>query len=148
MGHPCNCDAIADLVVRKEDNVLVHKSHANYVWPLPYSILPTFDGIDRGGERLAREIATIIEVNPQLETVSLIGISLGGLHARYAAARLFDRKTSTIAGLKPRYLITFASPHVGTRKGHNFLFAFMIKYMALSTGKQLVLGGKFMIIGS
>uniref|UniRef100_A0A7S3GE09 DUF676 domain-containing protein n=1 Tax=Palpitomonas bilix TaxID=652834 RepID=A0A7S3GE09_9EUKA len=146
MGHPCNCDGIAEVVSERERDVVVYKSYANWEWPLPYSLRPTLDGVEKGGLRLAAELEAFVARHPDLETVSLVGISLGGLYARYAAGILFDSHQHTIAGLTPRYFISFASPHIGTRRGHNLLFHYMIRTFGLQTGTDLVLADEGKVV--
>lgn len=63
--------------------------------------LQTFDGIDVCGKRLADEIQHIIAANPDLEYISMIGHSMGGLILRYTAGYLFDKDEQRIAGLTP-----------------------------------------------
>jgi pimeloyl-ACP methyl ester carboxylesterase len=72
-----------------------------------------FAGIDEAGERLAEEISVI--ASQYSGTISVVGVSLGGLVARYAIAALFDRKTQRVAGLVPAHLVTLGTPHVGVR---------------------------------
>lgn len=52
--------------------------------------------------------------HPTLDEISLVGHSMGGLIARYAAGRLFDPGTGLIAGrLVPVHYVALASPHLG-----------------------------------
>lgn len=50
----------------------------------PYTALQTYEGIDRCGERLAGEVTEYVAIHPDLERISLIGHSMGGLIGRYA----------------------------------------------------------------
>lgn len=85
----------------------------------------------------------VIKQYPDVQKISFIGHSLGGLIARYAIARLYERDATgehsqengdtkndgsghsslqeklkgKIAGLEPMNFITFATPHLGSR-GH------------------------------
>lgn len=101
----------------------------------------TFDGVDVMGSRLADEVMSVIKRRPELQKISFIGHSLGGLITRYAIAKLFaqdftkqtkqengesdrskdpcreEKVKGSIAGLEPINFITFASPHLGLR-GH------------------------------
>lgn len=54
--------------------------------------LQTFDGIDSCGRRLAKELQDCIDANPTLESISVIGHSMGGLIARYTLGRLLLAK--------------------------------------------------------
>ena len=56
---------------------------------------PTHDGIDRGGERLASEIRDVVSKpeHSDLECISFLGNSMGGLFLRFAFGLLFDRET-------------------------------------------------------
>lgn len=85
---------------------LVHASVANRG-------LKTMEGLDVGGERLASEVQRLVSAMPSLQYISMIGHSMGGLLARYAAGKLYDTSAGTIAGLKPRHYISMATPHVG-----------------------------------
>ncbi|KAH9755937.1 DUF676 domain-containing protein [Citrus sinensis] len=119
------------------EDLIVHCSERNY------STL-TFDGVDVMGERLAEEVISVIKRHPGVQKISFIGHSLGGLVARYAIARLYERDVTEephhasggsrvdeseedscqkdnlkgkIAGLEPVNFITCATPHLGSR-GH------------------------------
>ncbi|XP_020257940.1 putative lipase YOR059C [Asparagus officinalis] len=93
------------------------------------------------GERLAKEVVSVVAHRPELRKISFLSHSLGGVVARYAIARLYtqndersfpeesgDCKTCNsgihcleyklkgkIAGLEPVNFITFATPHLGSR---------------------------------
>jgi len=109
----------------------------------------THDGIDKGGLRLASEILSIVEQKkldePLLDSISMIGFSLGGIYCRYAIAKLYDPQNHTVAGLKPRQFISIASPHLGCRKfGWNrfvphFLLEIIAKIWIGRTALQLLL---------
>ena len=73
----------------------------------------SFDGVRAGATRVADEIRAVVAAHPTLVDVSLVGNSLGGLYARYAAALLFDVRAGTIAGLRPDAFLTTATPHLG-----------------------------------
>ena len=73
----------------------------------------SFDGVRAGATRVADEIRAVVAAHPTLVDVSLVGNSLGGLYARYAAALLFDERAGTIAGLRPDAFLTTATPHLG-----------------------------------
>mmetsp|Transcript_56761 Transcript_56761/g.130342 ORF Transcript_56761/g.130342 Transcript_56761/m.130342 type:complete len:374 (-) Transcript_56761:188-1309(-) len=80
----------------------------------------TRDGISRGGVRLAHEIEALAQCHASLCSLCIVGNSLGGLYARYAAATLFDEEAGTMAGLIPDAFITIGCPHLGVRR---FTFA-------------------------
>ena len=78
----------------------------------------TFDGVDRCGERLAREVAREVDEHPELASISFVGHSLGGLIARYAAGVLLDEGSGpsaapTVARLRPELFCTIVTPHLG-----------------------------------
>jgi hypothetical protein len=74
----------------------------------------SFDGVPNGAKRVAAEIQAVARAyEASLETVSLVGNSLGGIYARHAAAQLYDSQTRTIAGLVPDTYLTTATPHLG-----------------------------------
>ncbi|XP_073126666.1 uncharacterized protein [Henckelia pumila] len=118
------------------EDVIVHCSECN-------SSTLTFHGVDVMGKRLADEVISVVKRHPNLQKISFLAHSLGGLVSRYAAACLyqqdFTRKnskengdcmldeskesseekspTGKIAGLEPVNFITSATPHLGSR-GH------------------------------
>jgi len=72
------------------------------------------DGVMACGERLAGEIKQMVAENPSLHSISMVGVSMGGLISRAAAGILWgDRR---IAGLVPEMLCCMASPMLGVRK--------------------------------
>ncbi|XP_071737639.1 putative lipase ROG1 [Rutidosis leptorrhynchoides] len=100
------------------EDLIVHCSERN-------SSLLTFNGVDVMGNRLANEVMSVIKRNPNLQKISFIGHSLGGLIARYAIAKLYTRDSTNndcsenisnerIAGLVPINFISVATPHLGT----------------------------------
>ncbi|XP_061967618.1 putative lipase ROG1 [Populus nigra] len=117
-------------------DVVVHRSKVN-------SSMLTFDGVDVMGDRLAEEVISVKKRHPSVQKISFVGHSLGGLIARYAIARLYERDITkeishetgncksdesedkdncvqeksrgTIAGLEPMNFITSATPHLGSR---------------------------------
>ncbi|GJY33596.1 putative lipase ROG1 [Tanacetum coccineum] len=118
------------------NDLIVHCSKCN-------SALSTLDGVDVMGSRLADEVISVIQRYPNLQKISFIGHSLGGLISRYAVAKLYSQDYTNqacqqngdvksvasnvlcseytangkIAGLEPVNFITIASPHLGSR-GH------------------------------
>ncbi|XP_065848921.1 uncharacterized protein [Euphorbia lathyris] len=137
IGSSADWKYAAEQFVRQlPDKVIVHRSECNY------SKL-TFDGVDLMGERLAKEVLAVVKNKPQVQRISFVAHSLGGLVARYAVARLYqesqklDLSSSSgkslskenlnsvpshdqpsearIAGLEPMNFITVATPHLGSR---------------------------------
>ncbi|CAM8914294.1 unnamed protein product [Rhodiola kirilowii] len=126
--------AAKQLVKAYPQDVIVHCSKRNHTHL-------TFDGVDVMGERLAKEVLAVIKRHPNLQKISFVGHSLGGLICRYAIARLYEPQTTKssqapsdsvvnesedaspalhgdrIAGLEPMSFMTFATPHLGCR-GH------------------------------
>ncbi|KAL6012811.1 hypothetical protein ACLOJK_003300 [Asimina triloba] len=128
--------AAKQFVKRFPEDVVVHCSECN-------CSLLTLDGVDVMGDRLAQEIVSVIKRRPELQKISFVGHSLGGLIARYAIGRLYGRNPrrepsesngdhnvneyevqcveekseGKIAGLEPVNFITSATPHLGSR-GH------------------------------
>lgn len=76
----------------------MHPRHPPFKCPLPRNHI---SGIDVCGQRLALEIQTLAAAHPSLTQLSLVGHSMGGLVARYAAAVLFDQSMGTMGGLAP-----------------------------------------------
>ncbi|KAL8225451.1 hypothetical protein R6Q57_018008 [Mikania cordata] len=100
------------------EDIIVHCSERN-------SSFLTFNGVDVMGNRLANEVTSVIKRHPNLQKISFIGHSLGGLIARYAIAKLYTQDSTDnsclectssdrIAGLVPMNFITIATPHLGT----------------------------------
>ncbi|CAM9441241.1 unnamed protein product [Ectocarpus sp. 4 AP-2014] len=97
-------------------DILVHSARRNEG--------KTKDGVVEGGSRLAEEILEVVQSTPSLSRISLVGNSLGGLYARYAAKLLYRDETTggdsgtgaTVAGLSPSVFMTFATPHLGVRR--------------------------------
>ena len=89
------------------DNVLVHLASANEGM--------TRDGVAAGGRRLAAEIRSVAASAPSLESLSLVGNSLGGLYVRAAAAELYGGGQQEL-GLAPNTLVTTGCPHLGVRR--------------------------------
>ncbi|BDD57091.1 hypothetical protein MPDQ_000486 [Monascus purpureus] len=77
----------------------------------------TYDGIELGGERVAYEIEetlkALAETGSEVQKLSIVGYSLGGLVARYALGLLEAR--GWLDKLEPVNFTTFATPHVGVR---------------------------------
>lgn len=91
------------------DSVVVHSATSN-------EGSRTRDGVEAGGRRLAEEVLLVRGKYPSLESLALVGNSLGGLYVRYASTLLLDPSGDTIAGgLRPETLLTFCSPHLGVR---------------------------------
>lgn len=95
-GYPGNWDVINKYLREHLDmgHYVIHASRVNQKQE-------TFDGVDVCGQRLAHEIQDIIARHPELEYISMIGHSMGGLMLRYAAGYLYDRDEQRIAGLTP-----------------------------------------------
>ncbi|KAI0164264.1 DUF676-domain-containing protein [Hypoxylon sp. FL1284] len=77
----------------------------------------TYDGIERGGERVCLEIEEELEKikkkGGKTTKLSIVGYSLGGLVARYATGLLEMR--GVFGEVEPVNFTTFASPHLGVR---------------------------------
>lgn len=76
------------------------------------------------------QVLSVIKNRNGLKKISFVAHSLGGLVARYAVGKLYEKpgeanssdspskaKSGEIAGLEPMNFITFATPHLGSR-GH------------------------------
>ena len=104
------------------------------------------NGILVCADELVLEIEEEIRNNPHLRRISMVGMSLGGLISRAAAAKLYDSTSTTIAGLKPEIFMGIASPFVGMR-GHTFLpiprvLEKTIGWIIGATGKDLFASGE------
>ena len=138
-GAPSACRHLRDLISRRQ-NVDVHILKCN--WPYPFSYFRTRDGIDTGGKRLAREIQQIIDGynTNSVASISMIGISLGGLYLRYAMGELYDPSTRSIASCTPKAYISIGSPHLGIPSHHlTTLQTWAVGQFLGQTGRQLLL---------
>ncbi|KAI0028931.1 putative serine esterase-domain-containing protein [Vararia minispora EC-137] len=75
----------------------------------------TYDGIDWGGERVAKEVFEEIdkvkEEGGQVTRFSVLGYSLGGLVARYLVGIMHQKRM--FETIKPVNFNTIATPHIG-----------------------------------
>uniref|UniRef100_A0A0E0CSD1 DUF676 domain-containing protein n=1 Tax=Oryza meridionalis TaxID=40149 RepID=A0A0E0CSD1_9ORYZ len=129
--------AAEQFVKRLPGKVFVHRSQCNH------SKL-TYDGVDLMGERLAEEVRQVVQRRSNLQKISFVAHSLGGLVTRYAIGKLYDpsineeasldkenfsneQRTSgggKIAGLEPINFIAVATPHLGSRWNKQLPFLF------------------------
>ena len=105
------------LAQQMRDNLpdsIIHISSCNSSQP-GFGNNPTHEGIDKAGERLARETRDVAAIykSAGLRYISFVGNSMGGMFARYAIGLLFDPSRETICGLKPVSFVTTVSPHLG-----------------------------------
>ncbi|KAG6489812.1 hypothetical protein ZIOFF_051091 [Zingiber officinale] len=126
LGSPADWKFAAEqFVTELPDKVIVHCSDRNMN-------KLTLDGVDVMGERLAEEVTGVIKKSPNLQKISFVAHSIGGLVARYAIGRLYnpprrktqedtlcdvrdDSQSGTICGLEAMNFITVATPHLGSR---------------------------------
>jgi hypothetical protein len=77
----------------------------------------TYDGIEVGGERVAREIEDKLDelsrYGYKITRFSIVGYSLGGLVARYAIGLLYHK--GYFDKITPVNFTTFVTPHLGVR---------------------------------
>eukprot|EP00744_Colponema_vietnamica_P013875 GILI01019447.1.p1 GENE.GILI01019447.1~~GILI01019447.1.p1 ORF type:complete len:448 (-),score=66.23 GILI01019447.1:36-1337(-) len=154
-GTPKDVSFLANQIQKHAGSeFLVHVSLVN-------SGIKTYDGIDVCGERLFQEILQLLEKNPSITRISLIGYSAGGLFSRYAIGRL--QKTGVFDRIEPVNFMTFATPHLGIRRtprslwnrvwqaGASFFVARAGEHMALEDGQNPLLlkmtapGSHFMV---
>ncbi|CAH1420189.1 unnamed protein product [Lactuca virosa] len=114
-----NAHSDNDIMGNKAVVVVVNRARKLLVW------LATLDGIDVIGSRLADEVISVIECNPNVENISIIGHSLGCLISRYDIANLYTQNQSyhltgnyrsvtcngKIAGIEAINFITVATLH-------------------------------------
>ncbi|CAL0320101.1 unnamed protein product [Lupinus luteus] len=149
--------AAEQFVKKLPDKVVVHRSECN-------SSKLTFDGVDTMGERLAEEVLSVIRRWPEVQKISFVAHSLGGLVARYAIGRLYEysstleplgtnrncsieekteyskqfleqRNEAKIAGLEPMNFITFATPHLGSRGNRQLPFLCGLPFLERSASQ-------------
>ncbi|KIV97579.1 hypothetical protein PV10_01311 [Exophiala mesophila] len=132
--------SLHDRYTEDELVVVACKSNANSL---------TYDGIEVGGERVAKEIEDkfqeLARDGYKISKFSIVGYSLGGLIARYAVGLLdhkgyFDKVT-------PVNFTTFATPHLGVRTpltGYpNHLWNVLGARTLSTSGRQLFTVDKF-----
>ncbi|KAF4467957.1 lipase serine esterase [Fusarium albosuccineum] len=103
----------------------------------------TYDGIERGGERVCAEIEgemrKIEKEGGKITKLSIVGYSLGGLVSRYAVGLLYAK--GTLDTVECMNFTTFASPHLGVRtplKGwHNHIWNVLGARTLSMSGRQL-----------
>ena len=67
-------------------------------------------------KRLVSEVKQQVDALPSLRSISLVGVSMGGLVCRSAAGMMYCPSDGTISGLHPDSLCCMASPMLGIRK--------------------------------
>lgn len=168
-GFMGNVKELAFLEKSIKEAVAEAKSHCHKDTPSDFEVVvyrakcnnaSTFDGIEAGGRRLAKEIQDFINAyvierrkNGTLPadigddgvvhaTISLFGYSLGGMYCRYALSLLqFDIElpddTASIV-LHPNIFCTAATPHLGVASHTYFILPRCIEYMfAYTWGKTV-----------
>ncbi|KAI1850729.1 hypothetical protein JX265_004440 [Neoarthrinium moseri] len=103
----------------------------------------TYDGIERGGERVCLEIEEELEAikrkGGKITKLSVVGYSLGGLVARYAVGLLGAK--GVLDEVEPMNFTTFASPHLGVRSPlrgwHNHVWNVLGARTLSMSGRQL-----------
>ncbi|KAG6828736.1 hypothetical protein H0H92_006924 [Tricholoma furcatifolium] len=112
----------------------------------------TFDGIDWGGERVAKEVFDRVEeLKKDGRTVSkfsVTGYSLGGLVARYVVGILHQR--GFFENVAPVNFNTVATPHIGLPRYPSFFSALTSSLgpkLLSRTGEQFYLADKWSATG-
>ncbi|KAK2808750.1 hypothetical protein FQN50_004422 [Emmonsiellopsis sp. PD_5] len=110
-GNPSHLDYIAGALRERYAEELYILAVTRNAGPL------TYDGVERGGERVAHEIEEALEMLHEqgynIKKLSMVGYSLGGLVARYAIGLLYSK--GYFDKIEPVNFTTFATPHVGVR---------------------------------
>lgn len=101
----------------------------------------TADGIEKGSKRIVKEIIPHLKPNIQL---SFIGVSLGGLYARWCTYLLQDIILEQNITLS--HFITIATPHVGLRNLLPYSIEQILWYGGGQTGKELLLSDSQQIL--
>ncbi|CDO91770.1 unnamed protein product [Kluyveromyces dobzhanskii CBS 2104] len=124
------------------ETIVVHQTHLNEGYK-------TYDGIDVGGIRVAKEIESQIGQwgSDCVVKFSLIGYSLGGLICRYALGVLYQEQTFKKNDIELINFVTFCTPHVGAlAPGNNVavnLFNTIVPLVLGNSGKQMFLKDKY-----
>ncbi|KAK2045403.1 DUF676-domain-containing protein [Colletotrichum somersetense] len=103
----------------------------------------TYDGIERGGERVCAEIEEELRLiegrGGKITKLSIVGYSLGGLVSRYAVGLLHSK--GILDSVECMNFVTFATPHLGVRtplRGwHNHLWNVLGARTLSMSGRQL-----------
>ncbi|KAL2757982.1 hypothetical protein ACRALDRAFT_1061251 [Sodiomyces alcalophilus JCM 7366] len=109
----------------------------------------TYDGIERGGERVCSEIEEELRLikgrGGNITKISIVGYSLGGLVARYAVGLLHGK--GILDRLECMNFTTFATPHLGVRSPlrgyHNHIWNVLGARTLSASGQQLFTIDKF-----
>jgi pimeloyl-ACP methyl ester carboxylesterase len=106
MGFVSDFDYIRDHILDKcPGGILVVTPRENHGFA-------SHEGIDIGGSRIAKRILQTVKEFPELQTLSVVAHSLGGLFTRYALKELRDEGIT----LEFNVFITLATPHLGSRQ--------------------------------
>lgn len=73
-------------------SIFWHCMHLHGQLPDNLTFVQTHDGIDVCGERLCKELRSVVSSYPALKEISFIGHSMGGLIARYAAGAVINKE--------------------------------------------------------
>ncbi len=111
----------------EEKGCIVLNSSAN-------QLLKSLDGIATCGDRLADEIKEFQLANLNLQYISFVGHSLGGLILRYAIKILYNEESKLISNLQPKYFMTTATPHIGLRHQFSDFFEIIASSLFSLTG--------------
>ncbi|KAI5793167.1 putative serine esterase-domain-containing protein [Geopyxis carbonaria] len=143
-GNPSHWNSLIDTVESRHGptglHILACKSNAGQY---------TYDGIETGGERVAREIEEALEEygreGVEIKKISIIGYSLGGLISRYAIGLLYSK--GYFQRIRPVNYTSFATPHLGVRTPllgwHNHVWNVLGARTLSVSGRQLFLIDKF-----
>ena len=131
-GSPASCVSIKTAILEAHPGVLVHLSACSETTLT--RLWATTDGVDAGGDRLAREIRDLLRAHTSVSLLSLVGISLGGLYTRAALRYIADLPLGLVN------YITFATPHVGVRDHLGFVIETAVRWGIVGlTGAELLL---------
>ncbi|KAI5854026.1 putative serine esterase-domain-containing protein [Tricharina praecox] len=143
-GNPGHLQFLSDTLRACHDEsvlqILVCKNNAGH---------HTYDGIETGGERVAKEIEDLLEQSAsegvEIRKISVVGYSLGGLVLRYAIGLLYSK--GCFQKIQPVNFTTFASPYLGVRipllGWHNHIWNVLAARTLSESGRQLFMIDKF-----
>ena len=99
----------------------------------------TYNGIDYCGDRVLDYIKLQLSQYKDIDRISMIGYSLGGLILRYCVGRMF--REGMFETIEPINFITIATPNLGVRKpsqyAWNRLLNNAINFFGTRVGPQL-----------
>lgn len=137
-GSSQNMSRLESVIHHSLDESSVCKFHTYS--PDCFSHFKTYDGVETIGDYIIPDLFNHLEKlsvnhNIQIDEISIIGYSLGGLIGRYIIGELYD--IGFFDKIKPAFFTTFATPHLGVTFYKNRILNVLGTYLLGQTGKDL-----------